>query len=857
MLLRVGAVLALLVAIPAGLVAVSLGAGSTTSVIAADGFTRTVVAGLGTADTGGKYTLTAGPGKPISVAGGLARITRLAAGGSSAAYLTAAVATDTQVQISLSIPAGGRVPVGLYSSVDSRRQPDGSVYRIKLKIGAGGALGLRIARIGLRGSDLTLAAVALPMKLAPGRTVTLASQVVGANPVVISARAWLKGAVMPSWQLVAKDSAKDALTKKGSVGFWNYLSGGAAPATFTESGLQALALSGLAITSTPSSTAPATSTLPTGAAAGTSTAASTSAATATSAPVSSGPTTTAPSGTPIPDQTAPPSSSGARGAAAVGTSSYPVPSDAIYVSSGGDDNADGGSAAPLRTIAAAIGKSSAGQTIVVRAGVYHESVTVPVSKTNLTIQAYPGEAVWFDGSSVVSGWTQVGNTWVHSGWTKRFDHSASFSTGSDNPDFINPSYPLAAWPDQVFLDGQQLRQVSPGAQVGAGTFAVDYNAQTLSVGTNPAGAEVRSSDLEQAFNVIASGVTLQGIGVRRYGTPLPMLGTVRLAGGNDTARDLVIADNATQGLSFRNNGNIADHVSVIDNGMTGVHANNSDNLTITNSVISGNNAEHFNESPSAAGIKVTRSRTVSINHSDFDNNLSKGIWLDESVVGFVIADNSLSGNATGITTELSDTGIVANNSVDGGSRGLWIFDTGNVKVFNNYFVNNPIGAVFLNQDQRREANPQAVGHDPRQPIPDATCPWLTRNITVANNVFGKSVGSSMFQFYALDKATGISADSMNLTVDGNLFTYKDTNSDPSMVGWGGSDNVTVAKYETPAAFNNAKGKSWTNMQTGPGVGTASAINAAASAGSPSAVPLPSDVASVIGAPAGSKHVGRF
>lgn len=29
----------------------------------------------------------------------------------------------------------------------------------------------------------------------------------------------------------------------------------------------------------------------------------------------------------------------------------------------------------------------------------------PGTKTNVTIQAYPGEAVWFDGAIIQTGWT--------------------------------------------------------------------------------------------------------------------------------------------------------------------------------------------------------------------------------------------------------------------------------------------------------------------------------------------------------------------------------------------------------------------------------------------------------------------
>jgi parallel beta-helix repeat protein len=834
--LSVCALLGVAAAIPAGFVNAATNSGSTTSakavIIAADQFSRSVSGGLGTAEKGGSYRLYAGPGKPVSVRGGKVLVSGLAAGGSTLAYLPGATATDVRASITLSLPAGARVPRGLYSSVDLRRQADGSVYRAKVRVEASGAVGLRLARVGPSG-DINLASRPLAIKLTPGQSVTLSAEATGSRPVVISARASLNGQPVPAWQIAYKDSSTAAIARKGSVGFWNYLPSGSLPATFAESAFSATSLDS---TSAP---LPATSTVAPVTPAPTSSASQSPASTTSTAPSSSS------TGAPAPAIAT--ASSGGRGAAPVGAAAYAVPSNAIFVSaSAGSDSASGTVSSPMKTLGAALSRAASGQTIVLRGGTYHESVQVGTAKSNITIQSYPKEAAWMDGSSGVSGWTQVGSNWVHKGWTKRFDHSASFTTGSAAGGFVSPAYPMAAWPDQVFVNGQQLDQVGSASQVAAGKFAVDYSAQTITVGTNPNGAEVRASDLEQALNVIAPGVTVRGIGVRRYGTPLPLLGTVRLGGGKDTARDLVVSDNATQGLSFRNAGDTADHVTAINNGMTGIHGNYAEDLKVTNSVVNGNNAEHFNESPSSAGIKITRSRRVTITGSQVDNNLSKGIWLDESVVNFTIANNTLSGNLTGIETELSDTGVIANNAVDGGNRGLWIFDTGNLKVFNNYFVNNPIGAIFLNQDQRREANPASAGHDPRQPIPDATCLWLTRNVTIANNMIGKSARASQFQFYALDKSTGISASSMNLTLNGNLFQSKIISGDPVMVGWGGSDNVTVYKYNSPAALVSALGKPWSNQ-----MGVTALV-----AGS-SAVPLPSDIASAVGVASGTKHVGTF
>jgi parallel beta-helix repeat protein len=521
------------------------------------------------------------------------------------------------------------------------------------------------------------------------------------------------------------------------------------------------------------------------------------------------------------------------------------------VSPSGSDSSAGNVTAPLQTVQAAVNKAVTSQTIVLRAGTYHQSVIV--NKTGLTIQAYPNEAVWFDGSSQVSGWTAQGTTWVHSGWTNQFDHSSSFSTGSNNSTFINPAYPMAAWPDQSFLDGANLAQVSSSSVVGAGQFSVNYTAQTLTVGSNPAGHVLRSSDLIKAFTITAANVTLQGFGVRRYGNALPQMGAVLLYGTSDTIRNLVVSDNATQGVSMAHSYHVVDHVTANGNGMTGMHANQADGSVIKNSVVAGNNSEHFNASPSAGGMKITRTNGFTISNNLADGNFATGIWLDESVRNFKIVNNTSSGNTKGMTIELCDTGIIANNDLIGGSMSIWILDSGNIKVFNNRVSNNTSKAIRLSQDARRQAADGAVGRDPRMPVPDPTCPWLTRNITVSNNVFGRQ---GAYQLFALDEQTNIPADDMNIVVDGNLFATKTISTEASMLGWGGNDNHTVTVYLTPAALNAAKGKSWTNLQR-VSTGTIAELQASVSGSMSAAVPIPSDVAAAIGVSTGTEWIGTF
>jgi len=494
----------------------------------------------------------------------------------------------------------------------------------------------------------------------------------------------------------------------------------------------------------------------------------------------------------------------------------------------------------MKTVGAALNKVAAGGTIVLRKGTYHEKVMTPANKA-VTIQAYPAEAVWFDGSVPVSGWTKVGANWVHSGWTTKFDHSASFTFGQNNKAFVNAAYPMAAYPDQVFLNGAQLRQVATPAGVTSGTFAVDYAAQKITIGSDPTGKEVRASDLNQAITVAGANTKLLGFGVRRYGNPIPQMGAVYVGAANARLTDMVFQDNATTGLSLYGSGIVVDHLTVTKSGLIGVQVDRSNNLTVSNSIFSGNNSEHFNWAPVSAGFKITNSKTVKIINNEASNNVNcTGIWLDQSNIGVTIVNNTAMNNGYAqIEAEISQSVIIAGNVATGGQVGLFVYNSGSVKVYNNTLGGSKIQEINLTQDERRSGNPLV--------------PWLLKDVYIANNVLGTG---GVFQIMALDKATNIPADKMNITINGNLFSPRVTTAQPTLVGWGLSDNTTRTRYDSVAALK-AKNSLWNNAQSG-SVKTFNQMSGDATAFAPSvAVALPADIASAMGQTAGTKRIGSF
>jgi parallel beta-helix repeat protein len=422
---------------------------------------------------------------------------------------------------------------------------------------------------------------------------------------------------------------------------------------------------------------------------------------------------------------------------------------------------------------------------------------------------------------------------------------------ADNPRFVSPSFPLAARPDQVFLDGVQLTQVTPDRLV-PGTFAADPGSGRMLIGSDPAGHSIRISNKPQAIWVQSPDTTVRGFGVRGYATPYAERGAIRLGNTGATAENLVIQDNAMIGINLENNGGTLSKLTVERSGLLGIGTNASYDLSITDSVIRQNNWQRFKEAPVSGGIKITRSRGVTVSNNDISRNYSSGLWLDESVYDSKVIGNTAEGNEwTGIQLELSSKAVVAGNTITGGKAGLQIFNTDDVRVYNNSIGGFSQFGIKVTQDERRQAT-ASTGQDRRRPLPDPTVTWVTGKITIANNAFG-SGGS--YQIFVLDGKTNRSADSMGITVTGNAFNQRRTTAQATLVGWGAGDNKTVTRLDSVAALS-AKNGSWRNVETS-GVLDLGGMGSLLASSLGIVSTLPADVAALLGQPGTARRIGAF
>ena len=181
------------------------------TVYATDAFGRTAANGLGTADTGGAWTVTGGAAN-FSVGSGAASL-KAPLGGTLTGYLNGVSTTDSDVRAQLSID---KVPTGTgtYASVYGRTVGTGT-YGAKLRFYPTGAVTLQASG----GS-----AIVLPgLTYSPGEQLQVRVQVTGTSPTTTRAKVWRVGELEPTtWQVSGTDSAA-AMQAAGGVAIQLYL----------------------------------------------------------------------------------------------------------------------------------------------------------------------------------------------------------------------------------------------------------------------------------------------------------------------------------------------------------------------------------------------------------------------------------------------------------------------------------------------------------------------------------------------------------------------------------------------------------------------------------------------------------
>ena len=528
------------------------------------------------------------------------------------------------------------------------------------------------------------------------------------------------------------------------------------------------------------------------------------------------------------------------GAATVVTSSAPLEVGAatttVYVGPGGNDGNGGGDPGDaLRSIGEAVRIAPDGATIMIADGIYHETVQVFQKAVHLRAT---GSGAVMDGARAVTGWTRESGTdrWYTTGWTPQFPRNESV--------FVDPAAPEAAYPDQVFLDGIELRQVTTRSAVAPDSFYHDEGADRLYLGVDPTDRRVEASALPWALYLNrADGSTVRGLTVRRYATPSRDLAAVRAFGDDLLLSDVTVRNNAFNGISV-----IGDRVTIADswvrgNGHTGIHGHLSSDVTIRSTTIERNNAAKFDATHAAGGTKFTNSSGLRYERNTVRSNGGPGIWTDISSFDIDVVSNLIENNArAGVELELTGRADVIDNIVTGnGEAGIYVLESNDVRVWHNLATDNARDIWALEGPRTSGGLPAAVL-------------WDLRNVSIRANAVGGSGRGEEALLAADDWTENRSAASMNVTSDANLIWKPPSSTVGQALRW--------AMWPAPLAWTSDLGqyRSRTGQEgasqlltgaadpyrTGPAVYTPPA-------GAPTGPTLPGDLATLVGVGANARY----
>jgi hypothetical protein len=199
-------------------------------VLADDTFGRTLTGGLGTADTGGAWTVSAG-GTRQSVTPGVAELRLDAAGNNTGAFLGAVSQAGADVRTTFSVtatPTGN----GTYVYVTGRRVGSGLEYRVRVRLLADGRVGLALSRLSGGTEAFPGGEVIVPgLTYTAGQALNVRVQVSGTGTTQVTARTWLEGFPEPAAPSLTRTDATAALQAAGGVGLMVHRPSGTTAAT--------------------------------------------------------------------------------------------------------------------------------------------------------------------------------------------------------------------------------------------------------------------------------------------------------------------------------------------------------------------------------------------------------------------------------------------------------------------------------------------------------------------------------------------------------------------------------------------------------------------------------------------------
>lgn len=353
---------------------------------------------------------------------------------------------------------------------------------------------------------------------------------------------------------------------------------------------------------------------------------------------------------------------------------------------------------PFKTITRAVKNLKPGDVVLIKAGVYRESVIIKANGTQdkpIVIKAYPGHEgkVIIKGSNIFYDWKRIPGTFIwFTSW--KYNFKSYYPSGWDDVG------PYAKKSEMVFINGMPLLQVLSKNSLSLNTFYVDNknNKIYICVPCNPNETKVEISVRQIGILIYGSYIKIEGLTVTHIANNYKMDAGFRIAGHHIDIKNCKAIWNNLDGFHITGKNILMINCIANYNGRCGISANVKDSIII--GCETNYNCWRFGPLIHSGGIKIVGgppTNVIVIKHIS-KNNKGPGIWFDYGCKNIKVERCFLHGNLfAGLILEACVKNIIVINNIICHSKtyifpttgtGIYINESKNIKIINNTIFEN-------------------------------------------------------------------------------------------------------------------------------------------------------------------------
>ncbi|HVR79562.1 MAG TPA: right-handed parallel beta-helix repeat-containing protein [Acidimicrobiia bacterium] len=345
---------------------------------------------------------------------------------------------------------------------------------------------------------------------------------------------------------------------------------------------------------------------------------------------------------------------------------------------------------PSDDLSAIVASRSANTIFYLTSGIHRMESVKP--KDGQQFVGAPGAIM--SGARVLTGFQQDGSDWYVTGQTQQNDNHGTCEDG----------YSGCIYPEQLFIDGVELWQVTSRSALEPGTWYFDYGADRIYIADNPSGHTVETSVVPLAFYGQSSNVTIRDLVIEKYASPAQM-GAIHGQDGRNGPHNQnwnvvgnEIRYSASNGVSLGDGMLVKDNY-LHHNGRIGIGSGLSENAVAQGNEIAHNciNTGFQCFGWGGGGVKLAGSSGTVLRANYVHHNYGIGMHVDVQASDTTLENNNVVDNdGAGIFVEVSTDAKVRNNTLTrngyerprGRGAGIAIGSSTGVTITGNVLVDN-------------------------------------------------------------------------------------------------------------------------------------------------------------------------